>query len=225
MVSKKVVTCRDFKRYPGSVFVTPTHIPGAAEIQQNAQDWVGVAEAIVADTPIPPASEPRQRVSPQGDTSNAVTGESRKDSASNNSPSIDELFAENLPKFIEASRWGRYIVAGPASYIHPSGSVFVYHNPCKNFWELYELSKGIFRNLGISLRKQGATWLAHIPIECLTDKVFVESGLVGVEKTLLAGSSVNPSEILAGMRQRQFQATKDGMQRCKQSRSQEVDEC
>lgn len=215
-MSKKV-TCKHFKRYPGSVFVTPTSIPDTVEIQQNAQDWVGVATDIAKDTPLTPASEPRQRVSPQDAPQEPVTSDSRKVS-----PSIDELFAENLPKFIEASRWGRYIVVGPASRIHENGTVFVYHNPCANFWDLYELAKGIFRDLGIRVLKRGATWLAHIPIAALTDKVFLESGLAGVEKTLIGHTGINPSNILAGIRHRQFKETKDGMKRCKQSHLREA---
>lgn len=216
-MSKKSVTCQDFKRYPGSVFVTPTRIPDTVEIQQNAPDWVGVATDIARDTSLTSASEPCERVSPQGDTEKTVTSDSRKDL-----PSIDELFAENLPRFIEATRWGRYIVAGPASRIHENGTVFICHNPCANFWDLYELAKGIFRDLGIRVRKQGETWLAHIPIECLTDKVFLDSGLAGVEKTLLADTGIDPSEILAGIRHRQFSETKDAMKRCKQSRLRET---
>lgn len=58
-MSKKVVTCRDFKRYPGSVFVTPANIPDSATIQMKAKDWVGVATSIVNDTPLtPPEPKP-----------------------------------------------------------------------------------------------------------------------------------------------------------------------
>ena len=58
-MSKKVVTCRDFKRYPGSVFVTPTVIPDSAIVQMKAKDWVGVATSIVKDTPLtPPEPKP-----------------------------------------------------------------------------------------------------------------------------------------------------------------------
>ena len=52
-MSKKV-TCRDFKRYPGSVFVTPTSIPDTAKVQMKAKDWTGVAKDITADTPLSP---------------------------------------------------------------------------------------------------------------------------------------------------------------------------
>ena len=51
-MSKNKATCRDFKRYPGSVFVTPTSIPDAAKVQMKAKDWTGVAKDIVADTPL-----------------------------------------------------------------------------------------------------------------------------------------------------------------------------
>ena len=46
--------CRDFKRYPGSVFVTPTSIPDSAKVQMKAKDWIGVATSIVNDTPLTP---------------------------------------------------------------------------------------------------------------------------------------------------------------------------
>ena len=110
-------------------------------------------------------------------------------------PSIDDLFAESLPKLIEASRWGRYIAPGPASHVH-DGTVFVYYDPCVNFWSLYRLGKGIFRDLGIRLSKEKGFWLAHIPIRVLTDKVFVASGLAAVERTLLKHTGMDPVEIL-----------------------------
>jgi hypothetical protein len=50
-MSKKV-TCRDFKRYPGSVFVTLTNIPDTAKVQMKAKDWTGIATDIVRDTPL-----------------------------------------------------------------------------------------------------------------------------------------------------------------------------
>ena len=54
------ITCRDFKRYPGSVFVTPTNLPNEARIQMKAKDWTGIAKDIVADTPLHPEStEPK----------------------------------------------------------------------------------------------------------------------------------------------------------------------
>lgn len=55
-MSKNKVTCRDFKRYPGSVFVTPTSVPDTARLQLKAKDWTGVATDIVSDTPL--RSEP-----------------------------------------------------------------------------------------------------------------------------------------------------------------------
>ena len=76
-MSKKV-TC-EFTRHPGSVFVTPTSIPQAAEIQQNAPDWTGVAKAIIADTPLTPTPKPRQRVLPQDTPQECVTDDPRKD--------------------------------------------------------------------------------------------------------------------------------------------------
>ena len=49
------VTCRDFKHYPGSVFVTPAIIPDSAVVQMKVKDWTGVATDIVKDTPLRPA--------------------------------------------------------------------------------------------------------------------------------------------------------------------------
>ena len=51
-MSKNKVTCRDFKRYPGSVFVTPTSIPDSAVVQMKAKDWTGIATDIVLETPL-----------------------------------------------------------------------------------------------------------------------------------------------------------------------------
>lgn len=131
-----------------------------------------------------------------------------------NSPSIDEVFAESLPLFIEASRWGRYISLGPASRIHDN-TTYQYFNPSPNFWDLYELSKGIFRDLGIYLSKQRGTWVANIPIRVLTDKVFIESGLAAVENTLLEHTGIDPVAILREIRERQFRETQDGIRKVK----------
>ena len=122
-------------------------------------------------------------------------------------PTIEQLFEIALPRHIEGSRWGRYIVTGPASRVF-NGTIFQYHAPCSNFWDLYELSKGIFRDLGIRLSKfPNGVWVAHIPIRALTDTVFVERGLAGVERTLLAHTGIDPAQILREIRKRQFQET------------------
>ena len=127
-------------------------------------------------------------------------------------PTIEELFEIALPRFIEGSRWGRYIAPGPASRVC-NGTIFQYHGPCKNFWDLYELSKGIFRDLGIRLSKSDDVWVAHIPIRILTDTVFVDSGLAAVERTLLAHTGIDPTQILREIRKRQFQETQDAIRR------------
>ena len=131
-------------------------------------------------------------------------------------PTIEELFEKALPVHIEGTRWGRYIAPGPASRVS-NGTIFQYHDPCKNFWDLYELSKGIFRDLGIRLSRPNrlsspnGAWIAHIPIRILTDTVFVDSGLAAVERTLLAHTGINPTQILREIRKRQFQETQDAI--------------
>ena len=125
-------------------------------------------------------------------------------------PTIEELFEIALPVHILTSRWGRYIAPGPASRVF-NGTIFQYHDPCSNFWDLYELSKGIFCDLGIRLSKPNGVWVAHIPIRILTDTVFIDSGLAGVERTLLAYTGIDPTKILDDIRKRQFQATQDAI--------------
>ena len=118
-------------------------------------------------------------------------------------PTAEEVFDAFLPHHIEASRWGRYIVPGKASRIF-DGSLFVYHNPCDNFWSLFNLAKGLFSEIGIRLLKSGCVWEARIPIDALTDKMFIDSGLAAVENTLLANSSsaadVPPRKAASGFR-------------------------
>ena len=126
-------------------------------------------------------------------------------------PTIDQLFEKALPVHIESSRWGRYIAPGPASRVSTTGTIFQYHDPCPNFWDLYELSKGIFRDLGIRLSKSDGVWIAHIPIRILTDTVFVDSGLAAVERTLLAHTGINAAKIADDIRKRQFQETQDAI--------------
>ena len=127
-------------------------------------------------------------------------------------PTIEELFEKALPVHIQGSRWGRYIAPGPASRVS-NGTIFQYHDPCPNFWDLYELSKGIFRDLGIRLSKSDGAWIAHIPIRVLTDKVFIEGGLAAVERTLLAHTGINAAKIADDIRKRQFQETQDAIRK------------
>ena len=171
-----------------SVFVNvapPEPVQQQMAAEQKNRVWSRVAEAIAKDS-----------------DSNSLIADSNSQIANSEQPSIDDLFAEVMPKVIVTSRWGRYIAPGPASYVRDT--VFVYHAPCDNFWSLYNLSKGIFRDLGIRLSKEKGFWLAHIPIRALTDKVFVESGLAAVEKTLLKHTGISPAVMLAEqIRQRQ----------------------
>lgn len=218
-MSKKV----KFERYPGSVFVAveaPESVQQQFQSKDYFQDWTAVGfemaeEVATASTPV--ASVAPERVRPQGTAAECVRGDSRKEFESTDAPTVEELLSDFLPRHIEASRWGRYIVPGPASRIF-DGTVFVYHDPCHGFWDLYELSKGIFRDLGIKLSKTKGVWEANIPIRVLTDQVFVDSGLAGVEKTLLAGTGIDPSKILAEIRHRQFEETKAGMAKVKRMR-------
>lgn len=188
----------EFERIPGSVFVNvacPKPVP---------QSWTAVASEIA--TQMPTEASPQEERAMNRTTTN---GRSQ--------PTAEELLAAYLPRHIEASRWGRYISPGPASHIF-DGTIFVYHDPCDNFWDLYELSKGIFRDLGIKLSKPKGVWVANIPIKVLTDKVFVNSGLAAVEKTLLAGTGIDPVKILEGIRHRQLAETKQGMAKVKRLR-------
>ena len=127
-------------------------------------------------------------------------------------PTITQLFEKALPVHIEGSRWGRYIAPGPASRVC-NGTIFQYYAPCSNFYDLYELSKGIFRDLGIRLSKSDGAWIAHIPIRILTDTVFIDSGLAAVERTLLAHTGIDPTQILREIRKRQFQETQDAIRK------------
>ena len=188
-------------RKPGTVFVDvipPEPIQQQLDASRQSRIWSRVAEAIAVD------ALPEPEPNPEPETPDP--------------PTAEELLASSLPEMIKASRWGRYIVPGPAARVF-DGTIFVYHDPCENFWDLYNLAKGIFRDLGIRLTKPGGVWEAHIPIRVLTDKVFVESGLAGVEKTLLAGTGIDPSKVLAGIRKRQFERTQKGLAQLKRSRS------
>lgn len=206
----------NFQRKPGTVFVTvPEPTPTLPSPESYERSWEQIAQQLAFETPQnsrPEASDTELRVA--GNSLQPVGREDTLRSDSLSTPSIDDIFAESLPLFIEASRWGRYIFPGPASRILDN-TIFKYHNPCPNFWDLYTLAKGIFRDLGIRVSKERGTWVAHIPIRVLTDKVFIDSGLAAVEKTLLAHTGIDPEAILAEIRQRQFQETQDGYRNVK----------
>lgn len=129
-------------------------------------------------------------------------------------PTAEDLLAAHLPQHIEASRWNRYVVVGPAPHIFDN-TTLIYHDPCLNFWDLYHLAKGVFRDLGIKLSKAKGAWEARIPICALTDKVFVDSGLAAVEKTLLAGTGIDPAKLSTEIRNRQLANTKRGIAKVK----------
>ena len=121
---------------------------------------------------------------------------------------INEVFASFIPQHIASTRWGRYVVPGQASRVF-DGTLFVYHNPCDNFWNIYNLAGGIFKTLGIRLCKNGGVWNARIPIAILTDRIFVDSGLASVENTLMAHTGslesscvadVPPRKVVSGFR-------------------------
>lgn len=194
----------NFQRKPGTVFVTvPEPTPTVPSPESYERSWEQIAQRLAFETP--QNSRPEEKSSDdrhnrgtllsasdtdrsrKGNPSNLEVRENtlRSDSLSTSpipepepeqdTPTIDDIFAESLLLFIEASRWGRYIFPGPASRIHDN-TTFIYHNPCANFWDLYEMSKGIFRDLGIRVSKERGTWVAHIPIKCLTDKVLSRRG-------------------------------------------------
>ena len=158
----------NLERIPGSVFVS---LPAPASVKQleTARTFNSDWTAVAADIAL-------------GETSQI--------------PTIGEVFDVFLPRYIESTRWGRYIVPGPSSRVF-DGTIFVYHNPCSPFWNLYNLANGLFSNLGIRLSKSDSLWEARIPIRCLTDKVFVDSGLEAVEKTLLAHTGIDPTPALS----------------------------
>ena len=152
-----------------TVFVNLPHPNPIPTYEAGLRQWQSAAVGIVADIP---TMEPKPET-----------------------PTIEELFEKALPVHIEGSRWGRYIAPGPASRVSTTGTIFQYHDPCKNFWDLYELSKGIFRDLGIRLSRPNGAWIAHIPIRILIDTVFVDSGLAAVERTLLAHTGINAAKM------------------------------
>ena len=204
----------EIQRTEGRVFVSvsPPKQVAVAPIAQQHNNWVRVADEIATDVSASETHEKDISPSPNGERSEARHHDD-SDRATSES-TIDEVFAESLPTFIEASRWGRYIFPGPASRIHDN-TTFIYHNPCPNFWNLYELSKGIFRGLGIRLSKERGVWVANIPIRVLTDKMFIESGLEAVEKTLLVHTGMDPVAILNEIRERQYRETQEGIRKVK----------
>ena len=104
---------------------------------------------------------------------------------------INKVFTKTIKKIISNSLWARYIAPGPTCYVL-NEKIFVYINPCDNFWDLYNTCKPQMTQLGIYLKKVSVNrvklhrysspsnyqWRAHIPISCLCDKVFKESGLI-----------------------------------------------
>lgn len=128
-------------------------------------------------------------------------------------PSLEELFEAFLPRHIEASRWGIYVIPSKECRVF-DGTTFVHVDPHPPFWNLYNLAKGIFSSLGIKLSKSTkGVWIANIPIAVLTDQVFVDSGLAGVEKTLRTRTTDDASiaaKISDGIRHRQFENSKRG---------------
>lgn len=214
----------ELKRTPGSVFVSVT--PPASvqqQLQSNAyfSDWTAAARDIAKEDPPPNPPyqggisnpSPNGGASPQREPNRAPTT-----SPETSHPTADDLLASHLPQHIEGTRWGRYVAPGPASRIF-DGRILVYHDPCPNFWELYNLGKGILRDLGIKVSKSKGVWEVNIPIAVLTDKVFVESGLAGVEKTLMAGTGIDPGKLSAEIRHRQFEASKRGYAKVKRMRA------
>ena len=169
-----------FIKKPGNVFLTPepVQVPNATHIGARFQDWVNVANSIASELPAP-TPEPAPL------------------------PTIGEVFTAFLPQHIAKTRWSRYIVPGSASRVF-DGTIFVYNDPCANFWTLHVIAKGLFSEIGIRLLKSAGVWEARIPIGVLTDKGFVDSGLASVENTLLANSSsaadVPPRKEVSGFR-------------------------
>lgn len=199
-------------RKPGSVFVNvepPAPLQEQAEAARQGRVWQKVATAIAESHPIAP--DPHEKAQPQATSSEAVV------------VPIETVFAEALPNMIEMSRWGRYIASGPGDDIREN-TTYIYHAPCANFWELRNLAKGIFRDLGIRLAKQDGGWIAYIPIRVLTDKVFVDSGLAAVEKTLMQQTGIDPVAMLREIRRRQFSKSARGYARAARLRR-EVQAC
>ena len=177
-------------RTEGNVFVSvapPIPVKQVANAKSALNDWQTVASEIASDLSAPEPTTP-------------IT--------------IDEIFAQSVPSFIKASRWGKYITPSDADSIFDNVT-YLYHEPCESFWTLYNIAKGIFRDLGIRLCKRRGMWVAHIPITCLTDKIFSESGLSAVERTL---EKSNPSEIYHKIRQRKSQEAHEGILRLKRNR-------
>ena len=189
-----------FVKTPGNVFVKvapPESMKQVANIRSQFEDWTKVANSVASEPTAAPVST-SELTTPIAHTINSqellakANGvESITDDAPT-APTIEKVFDAFLPHHIEATRWGRYIVPGPASRVFDV-SIFVYNNPCDNFWSLYNLAKGLFSAVGIRLLKSGCVWEARIPIDVLTDKGFVDSGLASVERTLLTHTGIDPS--------------------------------
>lgn len=189
----------EFKRDPNCVFVSVQPPQPVQHVQQAAhyyQDWTAVASEIGEATPVETQPVPSEPI-----------------------PTAEELLAAHLPNHIAESRWAIYITPSAKSRVF-DGTTYVYNHPSAPFWNLYNLAKGIFRDLGISLSKTNGTWEARIPIKVLTDKVFVASGLAGVEKTLRNRKVADDdrsiaSKISSEIRNRQFERTQRGISKVK----------
>ena len=204
MAKSTPTTITEFTRSPGTVFVdvsTPKHVQQVNQAQRYYRDWTAAANAI--------ASEPV-------DTLTAV-----EKPTADPIPTAEALLAAHLPKHIAASRWGIYVIPSKQCRVF-DGTTFIHTDPHPPFWNLYNLAKGIFRDLGIKLSKSSkGVWVANIPVKCLTDKVFVESGLAGVEKTLRTRTNDDASiatKIADSIRHRQLNDTKAGISKVKAMR-------
>ena len=196
-----------FVKTPGNVFVKvapPESMKQVANIRSQFEDWTKVANSVASEPTAAPVST-SELTTPIAHTINSqellakangvesITDDAPKPApAPSPLPTIEKVFDAFLPHHIESTRWGRYILPGPASRVF-DGSIFIYNDPCGNFWSLYNLAKGLFSEAGIRLLKSGCVWEARIPIDVLTDKGFVDSGLASVEKTILTHTGIDPT--------------------------------
>ena len=182
-------------RNPNSVSVSvepPEKLQQAMAAEAQPRVWAKVASVIATETPTPVEPSPKM--------------------------TAEELLAETLSDFIKASRWGFYVIPNPKCRVF-DGTTFIYNNPHPPFWNLYRLAKGIFRDLGIMVTKTDGAWEVRIPIRVLTDKVFVESGLAGVELVMRRGTRESiPARHARITRERQYARTKRGMAAVKKMR-------
>ena len=179
-----------------TIFVSLPHPNATLTPEAGLQQWKAAAIGITTDT--------TPTMNPEPET-----------------PTIEELFEKALPVHILTSRWGRYIGIGsdglrPLDFIR-DGATLVHHEPNENFWELYRQAKGIFKQLGFSVKRTTRDgyplWIVNIPIATLNDTVFFESGLAHIEAEILRPTGIDPAKILNDIRTRQFQATQDAIRR------------